>query len=747
MIALARRTFLVLALAFPAAAYAQPTPGTDCPPETDSPAPIDSNDICTVRVIDFESRIKALGDLLCTNSDPAATKAAEDKVAKEFGDILKDCSDAALGAKSDLTQAYLYSWLNGPSEGWGDDLTVRGVKIPQNARDYREAITSSYGSPDKDKMPAFYKEKAAYAEAVAALLSGARDTIKDGSSWSLSNAETKISRVKEYLGADDPRVKFLESMLARIKTPGTDDIPKELIEAYAANPPMRLNGSAGFYTSFCDPKAAKDDAIADGVQLTWAAHLRQHGPRNLEKLDATVNAAKSAMTSASRLEQSFGAEMTGAWMSKYVKDTYFREDTRAADVSPEMASAMASAVNNSVRERFGLPKLAGGQEATGASMGLAGSRFDSNDNLRVVFPGKCTLVDVRHVNGDGTTGDVVKETGWDPRGIYDGDSYQNDKDFPLSELVLREPAGTNKDKARSYDVTMKCEGATRKTRLSIPPRPDTTEAIDFVTPDTAPPYEGMLADGALNGLMIGGYHTRDGEVAVKAMKELGFREVSRKDDINMTDRFYELLGEKKNGKPVVDYFVKDAHANGYAYDAGMFRANKRGQEVVLEKTGPDGKKHRITLLGNKPGEGKEGGPEGFETVTYAKYFDTMAARGDATTFIANFSCWSAGKSAFEWDGIRNKSVKYLPTDQAASYWEHYWRGMGSRENTFQIVGALDKKMDYAKMRDTYDNFDGEVLMPDDPTFVTTMTDHIKSHRASSSGIPVRVSLQDSRPNS
>ena len=91
-------------------------------------------------------------------------------------------------------------------------------------------------------------------------------------------------------------------------------------------------------------------------------------------------------------------------------------------------------------------------------------------------------------------------------------------------------------------------------------------------------------------------------------------------------------------------------------------------------------------------------------------------------------------------------MKYLPTDESASYWKNYWSGMARRENTFQIVAAIDQKLDYAKMRTEFDNFDSEVLMPDDPTFVGKMTDKIKSHRASNSGIPVTVGLEDTRPS-
>lgn len=740
---------LVAALLLPTAAFAQPTTGADCPPELVPPL-LDTNDVCSARIIDVHTRILALGQKMCASTDPAASKSAEEKLAKEFGALTTDCSDSLLKSESVLIQSYLYSWVNGPSEGWGADMKVHGVKLPETLRSYRETITSSYGSgATPDKLPAWYKQEAAYAEAVEALLAGAREFMKSGSSWALSNAETKIDRFKTNSGAgdDDPRVKFLKEMLGRIKTPNAAAIPAELLEAYAKNPPVRLNGPAGFYTQMCDPAAAKDASLNDALSLSFAAHLAANGPAKFETLDAAVNALKGSYGSFSTsADAAFGSEMAGAWMSSYVKKTYFEGDSNTEDVSPEMARALGEAVTNPLRERYGLPKTASSENA-GDSLGLAGSKFDSNDNLRVVFPGKCELAGVYHVKADGTTGEMLAEEGWDPRGVYDAESFVNNKDFPLSELVFKETEGANKDKNRSYDVVMKCGDKTRKTRISIPPRPDTTEPIDFVSAETAPPYKEMLADGALNGVMIGGYHTRDGEVSVKAMKELGFREVSRKDDVSLRDRFFELLGEKKDGKAVIDYFVKDAHANGYAYDAGMFRANKRGQEVVLEKKGPDGKTHRITVLGNKKGEGKEGGPEGFDTVEYAKYFDVMSSRGNATTFIANFSCWSLGKSAFEWDGIRSNTVKYLPTDKSASYWENYWSGMGSRENTFQIVGALDKKMDYEKMRDTYSNFDDEIIMPDDPTFVGAITDSIKTHRAGSSGIPVRISLQETGPNS
>jgi len=741
--------FLLAALLAPTLALAQPTTGADCPPIDVTPPLLDSADVCSARIIDIHTRILALGQKMCANTDPAASKAAEEKLAKEFGALTADCSDSLMKSSSTLVQSYLYSWLNGPSEGWGEDTKVHGAKIPETLRNYRETITSSYGSgTPPEKLPDWYKQQAAYAEAVTALLSGARDYMKSGSSWAMSNAETKIDRFKTNagLGDDDARVKFLKEMLARIKTPNTTAIPKELLEAFAANPPVRLNGPAGFYTQVCDPKGAKDASLNDALSLAFAAHLAGNGAAKYETLDASVNALKSSYDKFANADAAFGSEMSGAWMSNYVKKTYFEGDSNTQDISPEMARALGESVTNPLRERYGLPKGSSVENA-GDSLGLAGSKFDSNDNLRIVFPGKCELAGIYHVKADGSTGEILKETGWDARGIYDAESFANSKDFPLSELVFKETSGTNKDKNRAYDVVMKCGDKTRKTRVSIPPRPDTTEPIDFVKADTAPPYAGMLADGVLNGVLIGGYHTRDGEVSVKAMKELGFREVSRKDDISLRDRFFELMGEKKNGKAVTDYFVKDAHANGYAYDAGMFRANKRGQEVVLEKIGPDGKKHRITVLGNKPGEGKEGGPEGFDTVDYAKYFDVMNGRGDATTFVANFSCWSLGKSAFEWDGIRSSNVKYLPTDKAASYWESYWTGMARRENTFQIIGALDKKMDYAKMRDTYSNFDDEIIMPDDPGFVSAITDSIKSHRAGSSGIPVRISLQESRPNS
>ena len=741
---------LAAALLVPGFVHAQPVPGTDCPPDPGAAALLDSDDVCTARILDIRKSILQVGNLLCANSDPAATKRAEDRLAKDFGAVAADCGASILKYDDTLTQSYLYSWINGPSEGWGADTKVHGVKIGEELRGYRETITSSWGSgATPEKLPAWYKEDAAYAEAVAALVTGAREFMKSGSSWALNSAETKIDRFKTFSGAgdDDARVKFLKEMLGRIKTANTTAIPAELLKAYAENPPVRLNGPAGFFTQMCDPALAKDEALADAVALALASHLTAFGPTGLETLDSSMNALKNEFDDWTRAETAFGAEMTGAWMSNHVKKTYFADDSNAPDVSPEMARALAQAVNEPLRQRYGLPASAPIAEEAGAALGLAGSKFDSNDNLRVVFPGKCELGAVHHVMPDGSTGKVLAEEGWDPRGVYDGESFLNAKDFPISELVFKETAGTDKDKARAYDVVMKCGATTRKVRISIPPRPDTTEPIDFVTPDTAPPYEAMLADGRLEGMLIGGYHTRDVDVSVKALKEQGFREVSRNPDVSLSERFFEILGKKEDGKAVVDYFVKDAHANGYAFDAGMFRANKRGVEVVMEKRGPDGKPHRITVLGNKDGEGKEGGPEGYDTIEYSKFFDAMGARGDATTFIANFSCWSLGKSAFEWDGIRSDKVKYLPTDKSASYWENYWRGLGSHENTFQIVGALDDQLTYAEMRETYSNFDDEIIMPDDPGFVSAVTDSIKSHRAGSSGIPVRVSLQESGPTS
>lgn len=746
---ISRTLALVLGLLAASPAFAQPQ--DPCPsPNPDGSCPIDASDLCKARVLEFETRIKELGDKLCTAGSAAATKTLEGKVAKEFGAIATDCGGALLLSDSTLTQSYLRSWVSGPSEGWGEDMKINGVKVGADLKAYRDTITSSYGDGlAKEKLPAWYKNEAAYAEALEALVAGARDYLKNGSSYALNNAEEKIGKFQTNAGlADtDARVKFLKDMLARIKTPTTDALPKELLETYAKNPAIRLDGAAGFYTQACDAKAAKDDSIADALSLAWAAHLTGNGPAGLEKMDSAVAAAKASMSNFSRAETAFGSEMTGAWMASYVKKTYFADDSNVKEASADMSRALADAVNGPLRARFGLPPLVNAEKA-GEALGMAGTKFDSNDNLRLIFPGKCELVGVNNVKADGTTGDLVKENGWDARGIYDEHSYGTNKDFPISELAFREVAGVNKDKARSYDVTMKCGDRTRKFRVAIPPRPDTTEPINYVKRDTAPPYAAMLADGKLNGLMVGGHHTRDAEVQIKSLKELGFREVSRNEDVSIADRFFEKLKEKgPNGKPVIDYYVKDAHANGYAFDAGMFRANKRGIEVVLEKTGPDGKKHTMTVISNKAGEGKEGGPEGYETVSYSKYFDAVAARGDESLFVANFSCWSDGKSAFEWDGIRSEKVKYMPTDEAASYWEQYWRGMGTRENTFQIVAGIDKKMDYAKMRETFDNFDKEVLMPDDATFVEKMTDKIKSHRASSTGIPVRIGLEDTRPNS
>ena len=198
--------------------------------------PLDANDICSARIIDIHTRILALGQKMCTSSDPAASKSAEEKLAKEFGALTADCSDSLMKSSSTLVQSYLYSWLNGPSEGWGEDTKVHGVKIPEALRNYRETITSSYGSgTPADKLPEWYKQEAAYAEAVSALLSGARDYMKSGSSWAMSNAETKIDRYKTNagLGDDDGRIKFLKEMLARIKTPNATGIPKELLDAYA----------------------------------------------------------------------------------------------------------------------------------------------------------------------------------------------------------------------------------------------------------------------------------------------------------------------------------------------------------------------------------------------------------------------------------------------------------------------------------------------------------------------------------
>lgn len=741
----ASRILLSLSLFVSAPAFAQVV-GTDCPPGSVGALGIEASDVCKARVLEFETRLNELGGKLCSSASSAATKALEAKVAKEFGEIAKDCGDAFLASQSELTQSYLYAWLNGPSEGWGADTTVHGVKIPENLRSYRDTITSSYGGGlSADKLPGWYKNQAAYSEAVAALVTGSREMLTDRSSYGLSNV---VSRYKTSTGlADtDERVKFLKDMVAAITATPSAGIPKELLEAYAKNPPIRLNGANGFYTQACNADAAKDDALTDALSIAWASHLLTNGGGNLEKLQSSIDVLKPAYKDWTRAEPAFGSEMTGAFMSNYVKTTYFSGDSNIADASPAMTRSLADAVNGTVRAKFGLPAVVS-SETPGEAIGMAGTKFDSNDNLRTVFPGKCELVSVNGVKADGSTGAILKDTDWDPRGIYDVDNFVNNKDYPISELVFREPSTANKDKLRSYDVFLKCGASTRKFRMNIPPRTTSTDPIDFVTSDKAPPYKDLLADGKLNGLLVAGHHTRDGEVMVKAMKELGFKVISTKKDVSIKDRFYEMLAEKgANGKPALDYFVKDAHANGYAYDAGMFRANKRGIEVVMEKKGPDGKPHRVVVLGNKKGEGKDT-PNGFETVDYAKYFEIMGKRGDHHLLVGNFSCWSDGKTAFEMDGIRNKKVKYVPTDVMASFWEEYWDGLGEAEIGFQLIKAMDKKKDYAWLKANYEIFDNEVLMPDDPTFVEKLTDKIKTHRAGSSGIPVTVTFEESRPNS
>ncbi len=734
----------------PVAAIAQPT--EPCPPGADAAAPVAVDDVCAARVIGFEPEIKKLGEALCSNASASATTRLEEKTAREFGRLVEECGDALLKSGSVLTQRYLHQWISGPSEGWGEDLKVRGVKPSADLRAYRETITSSYGDgAESSKLPAWYREEAAFSEAVAAVSDVARDYLK-GNTWGTYTAETRIERYRKNAGLaeDHPRVRLLGALLARVKATPSDaadaEIPEELWKEFGTIRHQRLTGAAGFYTEACDKEAAKDDSLADAVTLAWASHLLARGAKELEKLDGPVNALKGQFHDWTRAEPAFGAEMTGAFMSGYVKKHYFESDRNLGEVSPEMARMLADGVNAPLRSRYGLPKAAAAEKA-GDAVGIAGTRFDSNDNLRVVFPDKCELESVRHVKEDGTAGAILTGHEWDARGIYDKESFAVNKEFPISELVFKEEDRANRNKARSYDVALKCGDRSRRFRINIPPLPDSAEPIDFVTPETAPPYAAMLADGKVNGLLVGGHHTREVDTSVRAMREIGFREVSRKSGVSIRDRFFELLSEKgPDGKPILDYFVKDAHANGYAFDAGMFRANKKGEEIVFEKTGPDGKPHRITVLGNSEGEGDDS-PDGFETVDYAKYFDTMAARGDHHLFVANFSCWSDGKTAFEWDGIRSKNVKYLPTDKSATYYKYYWHGLAKRENTFQIVYALDRKMDYSTMRTEFSNFDDEVLMPDDPAFITVLTEKIKSARASSSGIPVRVHLEETRPNS
>ncbi len=733
------------------AALAQPA-AEECAPGTiGNGFAISSDDLCVARVIEVETRIQALGTRLCSDPSSPATRAAEEQLARDFGAVAKDCGQAALARESVLTQSYLHAWLAGPSSGWGDDLTIHGVKVDADLRAYRETITSSWGDGlAAEKLPGWYKKEAAYAEAVGALLDAARDYLKAGSDYALSPAKTRIERFERLSGAgeDDPRRKLLNDLFARIQTPSADPVPAELLRTFAANRPIRLSGAAGFHTEACDAAAANDDALADGLALGWAMHLLGNGPKELQKLDAAVDAIKGSFNVWSRAEQAFGTELTGAAMSTYVKKTYFAGDDKVREVPPEMARELARLVNGAVRQKLGLPPAPASTEATGEAMGLAGSRFDSNANLRVVFPGKCVLDSVRHVKADGTTGEILTDHDWDRRGIYWPDSFKTDESFPISELVFRETSTTDPNKNRSYDVTLTCGDRIRKVRLSLPPRPATSdEAIDFVTRDAAPPHADIYADGKVDGLMVSGYHTRDADTVVRALKSMGFREVSRRSGVSIRDRFFEVLGQKRaDGKPVIDYFIKHAHANGYAYDAGMFRANKTGDEIVLEKRTDDGKPHRITVLGNKDGEGRHGGPDGFETVDYARFFDVMAARGDSHLFVGNLSCWSDGKTAFEMDGIRNRKVKYLPTDKMAHFWPGFWYGMADGEHSFQIVRAIDERMTYAKMRETFTEFDEEILMPDDPAFVGVITEKIKSYRAGSSGIPVRVSLQETRPN-
>lgn len=737
------RALLAFAVLAPAAASAQPAPASGCTNADGTPCPIDPNDLCAARVLDFQSRAQSLGAEMCAARNASRTKADEEKVAKEFGELIQSCGGGVLTSASPLTQNYLYAWLKGPSEGWGADTTVRGFKLSDDLRAYREIITSSYGTMDLAKQPAWYKNEAAFTEAVDALLSGARETLKSPeSSWALSSAEGAITKYQTGAGLadDNPRVKFLKDLLARIKTPVAGALPADLLAGYAKNRALRTDGAAGFYTESCDKDAASDDSLERALELAWAAHLRANGPKNFEMFDATANGAKGSFHSWTRAEPAFGAEMTGAWMASYVKKTYFEGDAHVGDPSAAMTRSMADAVNATVRTRYGLAAPAS-TDKPGEALGLASSKFDSNDNLRVIFPGKCDLVSARGVRADGTTGDVLmKGSDWDPRGIYDKDSFRNDKDFPLTELVFREPTGADKDKARGYDVTMKCGGQEEKFRISVPPRPDVDGNVAFVTNDEKPPYEAMLADGEINSIFIGGQHTRELEVSVKAYKEMGFKEVSRKSGVKLQPRFLELLVEKgRDGKPKADYMIKDAHANGYAYDAGMFRVNKTGDEVVLEKKSADGKIHRVTMLGNAKGEGNVAA-DAYETVDYGKYFDAMAKRGDASFLVGNFSCWSMGKSAFEMDGTRNKNVKYVPTDKTASYYEAYWRGISDAEITFELVKGIDKRMDYNAMKAAWKTFDDEILMPNDPAFVPTIVDSIKSHRAGDSGIPTRVEL-------
>ncbi len=749
----ARLPLFVGAFAASIAAHAQPTTA-ECPPTEPAAAtaPISGADLCTARVLEFEPRITALGRSLCARTDPSASKAAEDRLARDFAPLVEECADALLASESAVTQSYLYSWLTGPSEGWGDSLTVRGTTIPASLRKYREAATSTSGwsPPSADDVPTWFEREGAYALAVEALLDGARARLAaPSSSWSLNTAKTKIDHYRRLGGVaeDDPRVRFLSQTYARLETPTTEAFPAELVETYVSTRPVRLTGAAGFYAEFCDAAAAKDDALTGALKLAWIAHLLANGPKELDKLVPAIDAARAHYADWSRAEPVFGADTTGPYMADLVMRTYFADDGNVAKPSAEMTRALADGVNGPLRARFGLPPVASA-DRNGDALAVVGSKFDSNDNLRVVFPGKCDLTSVKTVKDDGSSGEVLSGHEWDPRGIYDPESYRHNGDYPLSELVFREPAGAKTDKARSYDVSLTCRdvGVARRVRLTIPPRPDSTEPIDFILREDKPPYDGMLADGALEGIHISGTHTRDGGVVVAAYKKLGFKIVSRKKNVDLKARFFDLLGETKDGKPRVDYFVKDAHANGYAYDAGMLRVNKTGIEVVMEKKSPDGKTHRLTVLGNSRGEG-DSSPGGHATIDYAHYFDTVSGRGDAALLVGNFSCWSVGKSAFEMDGIRATNVKYLPTDESATFYTEYFPEIVDEEITFILVGGLDKRQSYAQMSATSTIFDGEILLPSDEAFVSTMTDKIQSHRASNTGIPVRVSLVESRPAS
>ena len=302
-------------------------------------------------------------------------------------------------------------------------------------------------------------------------------------------------------------------------------------------------------------------------------------------------------------------------------------------------------------------------------------------------------------------------------GFYYRKSFKYDESLDLTRLSLKSKThGT-------FYLKIKCNNIVQIKKIVLP---DPTKKITHIKREESPNYKELDQDGTRRGLFISGDDLRSANFMVNFLEQKKQFLCKREPDSFLASK-KRLLQDLRNRKEgLIDYIVRNVHANGYSHDAGAFILPNPSVRYVCNKT-IDGLKHEMVIYG------KENHPENVlhkhnsnkswddGKIGYADFLESIDLPRSTQLLMANLSCSSLSKSVYEMNRLSNnrQHIKYIGGEKSVKYFENeeIFNPQKDAALAFSESMISEKRQSYRDMKKAYPVYEhNAIYLPDDPRY-------------------------------